>query len=159
HAAMPHLGIDPIVTASQMVMALQTIASRNTDPLDQLVISVTQFHAGDTWNVIPPQAILRGTVRTFRPEVQETAEAALARVVQGVCAACGAAGSLRYERRYPATVNTARETDWSAEAAGDVAGTANVDRDPRPCMGGEDFAFMLQRRPGSYLWVGNGPGD
>jgi hippurate hydrolase len=159
HAAMPHLGIDPIVTASQVVIALQTIASRNTDPLDQLVISVTQLHAGDTWNVIPSQAVLRGTVRTFRTEVQDATEAAMARVVQGVCAACGATGMFRYERRYPATVNAMRETDWSAGAAGDVAGAANVDRDPRPCMGGEDFAFMLQQRPGSYLWVGNGPGD
>lgn len=159
HAAMPHLGIDPIVTASQLVAALQTIVSRNTDPLDQLVISVTQFHAGDTWNVIPQQALLRGTVRTFRREVQDAAEAALGRVLQGVCAAGGATGSLRYERRYPATVNAELETTWSAAAADDVAGAANVNRDPRPCMGGEDFAFMLQQRPGCYIWVGNGPSD
>src|SRR5262245_12328871 len=139
HAAMPHLGVDPIVAASQAVTALQTITSRNTDPLDQLVISVTQFHAGDTWNVIPPQAILRGTVRTFRREVQDAAEAALSRVLQGVCAACGASGTLRYERRYPATVNAARETAWSADVADDVAGAANVNRDPRPCMGGEEI--------------------
>jgi hippurate hydrolase len=85
--------------------------------------------------VIPPQAVQRSTVRTFRPEVQAATEASMARVVQGVRAACGATGTLRYERHYPATVNAARYTDWSAAAAGDVAGAANVDRDTRPCMG------------------------
>jgi hippurate hydrolase len=159
HAAMPHLGVDPIVAGAHVVTALQTIASRNINPLDQLVISVTQFHAGDTWNVIPPQAILRGTVRTFRKEVQDYAEAAMLRIVRGVSAGCGASGALHYERRYPATVNAARETAWSADVADDVAGAANVNRDPQPCMGGEDFAFMLQKRPGSYIWVGNGPSD
>jgi hippurate hydrolase len=159
HAAMPHLGVDPIVAASLVVTALQTIASRNTNPLDQLVISVTQFHAGDTWNVIPPSALLRGTVRTFRKEVQDATEAAMARVIDGVCASCGAQGELRYERRYPATVNSAQEAIWSADVAANVAGQQNVDRDPQPCMGGEDFSFMLQQRPGAYVWVGNGPSD
>jgi len=159
HAAMPHLGVDPIVAASHVVTTLQTIASRNTDPLDQLVISVTQIHGGDTWNVIPPEVVLRGTVRTFRKEVQDAAEGAMARVVDGVCAACGATGAMRYERRYPATVNSERETTWSADVADDVVGEQNVDRDPQPCMGGEDFAFMLQQRPGCYIWVGNGPAD
>jgi hippurate hydrolase len=159
HAAMPHLGVDPIVAASQVVTALQTVPSRNTNPLDQLVISVTQFHAGDTWNVIPPQAVLRGTVRTFRKEVQDAAEAAMARIIRGVSASCSASGTFHYERRCPATVNAARETAWSADVADDVAGVANVDRDPQPCMGGEDFAFMLQQCPGCYIWVGNGPSD
>ncbi|MBM4069795.1 MAG: amidohydrolase [Planctomycetes bacterium] len=159
HAAMPHLGVDPIVAASQVVTALQTIASRNTDPLDQLVLSVTQFHAGDTWNVIPPHATLRGTVRTFRKEVQDATEAAMSRIMRGIGAACGASGTLRYERRCPATQNSPRETDWSMAAADDVVGSANVNRDPQPCMGSEDFAFMLQKRPGCYIWVGNGPSD
>jgi hippurate hydrolase len=159
HAAMPHLGVDPIVAASLVVTGLQTISSRNTNPLDQLVISVTQIHGGDTWNVIPPEVVLRGTVRTFGKEVQDAAEAAMARVIEGVCAGCGAKGTLHYERRYPATVNHERETVWSADVADDVAGRQNVDRDPQPCMGGEDFAFMLQQRPGCYIWVGNGPSD
>jgi len=159
HAAMPHLGVDPIVAASLVVTGLQTIASRNTNPLDQLVVSVTQIHGGDTWNVIPPEVVLRGTVRTFRKEVQDATEAAMARVIDGICAGCGATGKLRYERRYPATVNSENETVWSADIADDVAGEQNVDRDPQPCMGGEDFAFMLQERPGCYIWVGNGPSD
>jgi hippurate hydrolase len=159
HAAMPHLGVDPIVAASHVVTALQTIASRNTNPLDQLVISVTQIHGGDTWNVIPPEVVLRGTVRTFRKEVQDATEAAMERVIRGVCAGLGATAEFRFERRYPATVNTVQESAWSADVADDVAGEQKVHRDPQPCMGGEDFAFMLQERPGCYVWVGNGPGD
>lgn len=156
HAAMPHLGVDPVVVASQIVTALQTVVSRNTNPLDQLVVTVTQIHAGDTWNVTPATAMLRGTVRTFRKEVQDEAESAMRRIVEGVCATFGASGKLHYDRRYPATVNSERETEWSAQAAVDVVGAAHVIRDPQPCMGGEDFAFMLQERPGCYVWIGNG---
>ena len=159
HAAMPHLGIDSVVVASQLVTALQTIASRNTNPLDQIVVSVTQIHAGDTWNVVPATAMLRGTVRTFRKPVQDAAEAGLRRIVAGVCSAFGATGDVRYERRYPATVNTAEETEWAAAAAVDVAGVENVARDPEPCMGSEDFSFMLEKCPGCYIWAGNGPSD
>lgn len=159
HAAMPHRGIDPIPAASQLVTALQTLASRNVDPLDQLVVSVTQFHSGDTWNVIPPSAVLRGTVRTFRQEVQDMAETGMRRMVQHVCAAFGAVGELRYERRYPATVNSPQETEWSSAVAEKLVGRQNVNRDPQPCMGGEDFSFMLQEKPGSYLWIGNGPAE
>lgn len=159
HAAMPHLGIDPIVVTSHLVTALQTLVSRNVNPLDQLVVSVTQFHAGDTWNVVPPSAMLRGTVRTFRKETQDMAEAGMRRLVEQVCQAFGASGTLRYERRYPATVNSPRETEWSTNVARDVAGATNVDCDPQPCMGGEDFSFMLQEVPGCYVWIGNGPAD
>ncbi len=159
HAAMPHWGVDPIVVTSHLVTALQTLVSRNVDPLDQLVVSVTQFHAGDTWNVIPASAMLRGTVRTFRKEVQDMAEDGMRRIVEQTCAAFGATGTLRYERRYPATVNTPQETDWSANVAKNVAGENHVDLDPQPCMGGEDFSFMLQQRPGCYIWIGNGPTD
>jgi hippurate hydrolase len=156
HAANPHSGIDPIVVGSQLVSALQTIASRETDPLDQIVVSVTQFHAGDTWNVIPETANLRGTVRTFREATQARAEKSLARIAAGVAAAYGAQAELRYERRYPATVNTPAETEWAAATAADVAGKEHVTRDAQPCMGSEDFAFMLQARPGCYIWAGNG---
>jgi hippurate hydrolase len=159
HAAMPHLGADPIVAASQVVSALQTIASRNTNPLDEIVLSITQFHAGDTWNVIPDTAVLRGTVRTFREAVQDTVEPTMRRIIQGVAGALGAVGELRYERRYPATVNTVQETRWSADVAAGLVGDSNVHRDPQPCMGSEDFAFMLQKRPGSYIWVGGGRSD
>jgi hippurate hydrolase len=159
HAAMPHLGVDPIVVASHLVTALQSLVSRNVNPLDQLVVSVTQFHAGDTWNVIPPSATLRGTVRTFRKDVQDLAEDGMRRIVEQTCSAFGASGALRYERRYPATVNSPRETEWSANVARDVVGDHNVNCDPQPCMGGEDFSFMLQERPGCYVWIGNGPAD
>jgi hippurate hydrolase len=159
HAAMPHLGVDPIVAAAQIVTAVQTIASRNTNPLDQLVISVTQIHGGDTWNVIPTEVNLRGTVRTFREEVQNMAEANLQRLVTGVAASLGASGEVRYERRYPATVNTSQETDWATTAAREVVGEQSVLTAMQPCMGSEDFAFMLQRRPGCYLWAGNGPAE
>jgi hippurate hydrolase len=156
HAAMPHLGVDPIVIASQIVAGLQTLVSRNVDPLDQLVVSVTQFHAGDTWNVVPPTATLRGTVRTFRKETQDMAEEGMRRIVEQTCLALRGSGTLRYERRYPATVNTPTETEWSANVARDVAGGENVNTNPQPCMGGEDFSFMLQQRPGCYVWIGNG---
>jgi hippurate hydrolase len=159
HAAMPHLGVDPIVVASQVVTALQTIASRNSDPFDQIVLSITQFHAGDTWNVIPETALLRGTVRTFRDSVQDAIEPAMRRIINGVCSGLGASGTLAYERRYPATVNTEQETRWSAQAASALVGPSNVNLDPQPCMGSEDFAFMLRQRPGSYIWIGNGPSD
>ena len=129
------------------------------NPLDQLVVSVTQFHAGDTWNVIPPSAMLRGTVRTFRKEVQDLAEDGMRRLTEQICSAFEATGTLRYERRYPATVNSPQETEWSANVAKEVAGENNVNCDPQPCMGGEDFSFMLRERPGCYVWIGNGPSD
>jgi hippurate hydrolase len=159
HAAMPHAGVDPIVVGSQIVSALQTIASRETDPLDQIVVSVTQFHAGDTWNVIPEQATLRGTVRTFQETTRARAEKSLDRIATSIAAALGARAKVRYERRYPATVNTPRETEWAAAAAVDVVGKEHVARDAPPCMGSEDFAYMLQVRPGCYIWAGNGSAE
>jgi amidohydrolase len=159
HGAMPHLGIDPIVVASQIVTALQTIVSRNAAAIDQVVLSVTQIHGGDTWNVIPGEVVLNGTTRTFRKEIQDTLEPKIKQIIDGVASAFGATAELKYERRYPATVNTEQETEWSAEAACAVVGPNNVARDPEPCMGSEDFAFMLQECPGSYIWMGNGPAD
>jgi hippurate hydrolase len=111
HAAMPHLGIDPIVTSTHVITALQTLASRNTNPLEQLVVSVTQIHGGETWNVMPDEVVLRGTVRTFDPAVQEMAESGMRRIVDGVCQALGCSAQIDYQRRYPATVNTAQETE------------------------------------------------
>jgi hippurate hydrolase len=156
HAAMPHQGIDTVVVASQIVSALQTISSRNTSPLDSVVVSVTQIHGGDTWNVIPEQVTLRGTTRSFRVEVQDRIEPSIRRVADGICAAMGATMTMRYERRYPPTVNSVNETETAAVAAAEVAGLANVHRDPTPSMGSEDFAFLLQARPGCYIWMGNG---
>jgi hippurate hydrolase len=156
HGAMPHLGIDPIVVGSQIVTALQTIASRRTDPLESVVVSVTQFHAGDTWNVIPQEASLRGTVRTFKQGIQDEVEQDLRRIAQGVCDAHGARMDLRYERRYPALVNTSKEAELAAAVAARVVGAENVSVDAPPIMGSEDFAYMLAAKPGCYVWLGNG---
>jgi amidohydrolase len=148
HAAMP-----------QIVSALQTIASRNVDPLDQVVVSVTQIHGGDTWNVIPDLVTLRGTVRTFRKAVQDLVDTNMRRIVANIAGAMGCTGEVDYQRRYPATVNSPRETEIAAAAAMRVAGENNVNMNATPCMGGEDFSFMLQKRPGCYIWAGNGPSD
>lgn len=156
HAAMPHQGIDPVVVGAQIVLALQTITSRNLDAQDALVVSVTQFHAGDAFNVIPDSIVLRGTCRVFSPEIQETLPDRIRKIVDGICAAFGASAELNYMRGYPATVNTAEEAEFSARVAETVAGEGRVDRAPKPAMGAEDFSYMLQERPGAYIWAGNG---
>ncbi|MBM3567281.1 MAG: amidohydrolase [Alphaproteobacteria bacterium] len=156
HAAQPQHSRDPVVAAAAIVQALQTLVSRNTDPQDAAVVSVTQIHAGDTWNVIPERAVIRGTCRWFKKEVGRALEAGIRRVADGVAQAFGAKAALRYERRYPATVNTATETAAATRVAREVAGGEQVVTDPVPVMGSEDFAFMLQAKPGSYVWIGNG---
>jgi len=120
------------------------------------VVSVTRLQGSEGYCVIPDQVVMGGTVRTFRPEVQDTVEPAMRRIAEGVCQALGASAELRYERRYPATVNAPKNSELAAQAAADVVGEANVVHNPTPCMGAEDFAFMLQKRPGSYIWVGGG---
>ena len=159
HAALPQHGADPIVAASAIVQSLQTLVSRNLDPVDSGVVSVTQFHGGDTWNVIPAEALLRGTVRAFRPETQDLLERRIAEVASAIARAHGATADLRYERRYPPTVNAEREAGICATVLEDVFGAANVQRDVAPVMGSEDFAFMLQAKPGCYIFIGNGPGE
>jgi len=156
HAAMPHLGIDPVVAAAQIVGGLQTIASRNVDPLAGAVVSVTQIHGGDTWNVIPDEVVLRGTTRSFDPAVRDALEPAIRRIAEGVCAALGAQVAVRYERRYPPTVNSPAETEIAAATAASLVGGDNVRRDLLPSMGAEDFAFLLEQKPGAYIWIGNG---
>ena len=159
HAAMAYQGKDPMLFASQAIAALQTIVSRNLHPMDAAAVSVTQVHAGDTWNVIPEQVILRGTVRSFRREVQDLIETRMRGIVDGVAATFDMRATLRYERRYPATVNNPEETAHAARAAEAVVGAADVDRAPVPEMTSEDFAFMLQAKPGCYVWLGSGAGD
>ncbi len=159
HAAMPHLAIDPIVAAAQVINGLQTIASRNVHPLEGGVVSVTQIQGGDTWNVIPETVILRGTTRSFKPAVQDQIEPAIRRIAEGACSACGAAMSLRYERRYPPTINSALETEQAATAAASLVGDGNVKRDMLPSMAAEDFAWFLEKRPGAYIWIGNGSAE
>jgi hippurate hydrolase len=159
HAAMPHLAVDPIVAAAQIVTGLQTIASRNMHPLESAVVSVTQIHGGDTWNAIPETVVLRGTTRSFSSAVRDQMEPAIRRIADGVCRACGAEMQLRYERRYPPTINAAPETEIAALAAASLVGESNVRRDMLPSMAAEDFACFLEKKPGAYIWIGNGSAE
>ncbi len=159
HAAMPHLGRDPITTAGQVLLALQTITARNVNPLQSAVISPTQLFAGDTWNVIPDTATIRGTVRTFAPDIQDLVEARLKTVADATAKAFDCTARVMYQRRYPATINSDAETGIAHAAAAKVVGLANIDTNPEPSMASEDFAFMLNEKPGSYVWLGNGPTD
>lgn len=156
HAAMPHTGRDPIVAAAALVQALQAVVSRGVDPLDNAVLSVTRLAGGDTHNVVPERASLLGTVRTFKPETQAFVERRLREAAAGIAAAHGVEAVVRYRRGYPATVNSAAETVQAGDAAAEVVGESSVVRDVDPAMGAEDFSFMLQRRPGSYIWMGTG---
>ncbi|NQW08708.1 MAG: amidohydrolase [Alphaproteobacteria bacterium] len=156
HAAMPHQTVDPVVIAGEMIGALQSIASRNVHPVDSVVVTVTQIHGGDAYNVIPPAVELKGTVRTYKDEVMDIAEARMKQVVDGVTAAHGGRGELTFRRGYPATVNHPAESVVAARVAEALVGADNVDREPMPSMGGEDFAYMLNEKPGSYVWIGNG---
>jgi len=158
HGAMPHHGIDPVVVGAHIVTALQSLVSRNTDPLRSAVVSVTQIHGGSTYNVIPAEVTLSGTVRTFETEVQDRIEAGLRRVASSTAEAFGAVAEIEYRRNYPATVNTVDETGFAADVAAEVVGPGNVVYDPAPSMGAEDFAFMLRERPGSYVWIGQAGG-
>jgi len=159
HAALPHTGIDPIVAGAHLVQALQSIVSRNVSPVDAGVVSVTQFHGGDTWNVIPDGIVLRGTTRAFRPETQDLLERRLREIAEGVARTFGGSARVRYERRYPPLVNAERETAFCAGVLRDLVGAPNVNPNGEPMMGSEDFAFMLQVKPGCYVFIGNGPGD
>lgn len=156
HAAQPHNSIDTIVVASEMVSSLQTIASRIVDTREPVVVTVTQIHAGDAWNVIPEDAVIRGTVRSFHSDVQDIAEERIARIAKGVCSAHGAECEVRYERRYPPTINSEKEAARTAKVASALVGEENVIHDLPPTMGSEDFAFMLQVKPGSYIQIGAG---
>jgi hippurate hydrolase len=158
HGAFPHHGIDPIVVGAEMVLALQRIVSRSTDPMKSVVVSATQFHAGHTTNVIPETATISGTTRTFSESLQDMVEHSIRQIAAGVAAAHGAKARVTYERRYPATVNSAVETELAARAAAGVVGEANVLRHLSPIMGSEDFGWMLKEKPGCYIWLGNGTG-
>ncbi|MEO4000682.1 M20 aminoacylase family protein [Mesorhizobium sp. CAU 1732] len=156
HAAMPHGTIDPIVAASQMVQALQTIAARTIDPIDSIVVSVTKFHAGDAYNVIPQEAKLAGTIRTLRTEVGEKARERMRAICEGIAAANGASVHVDIDVNYPVTYNNPDEATFAAGVAVGVAGDPNVQADVNPVMGGEDFSYMLESRPGAFIFLGNG---
>lgn len=158
HAAAPHLSKDTIIVATQIVNGLQSIVSRNADPLSSLVVSITQIHSGDTWNVIPQQAVIRGTVRTFDAKIQDMAENRIKQIATGIASTFEAKAEVDYQRRYPATINYAKQADIAIKAAKNVVGEASVIIDPNPSMGAEDFAFMLKKIPGAYVWLGAGQG-
>jgi len=155
HAARPHKCIDSVLVGAQLISALQSIVSRSVDPLESAVISICEFHAGNARNVIPQTAVLTGTVRTLDDDVRKLVERRVREVVAGVAQMTGATIELTYNRGYPVTNNHLRETDVAVRAARDVAGDANVS-EMAPLMAGEDFAFMLEQRPGALIFCGNG---
>jgi hippurate hydrolase len=156
HAARPHLGIDTVLVGSQIINAIQSIVSRNVDPLKSAVVSICMFHAGNTENVIPQTAQLGGTARSLAEDVRVLLEKRLHQVVEATAAAYGAKAKLTYQRNYPVLVNHERETDFAAGVAKQIVGERLVDTALPPMMGGEDFSFMLRARPGAFIWVGNG---
>lgn len=153
HGAMPHEGADPVVAASQIVSALQTIASRNVSPLDSAVISVTQMHGGDAWNIIPEIMIIRGTTRWFKPEVGKMIAQRIKSISASLAEGFGCQAKLLYEERYPSTINKAEQAAIIRKIATSPALNLKV-LDVDPSMAAEDFAFMLQKKPGCYFWLG-----
>jgi hippurate hydrolase len=156
HAAQPHRTIDPILAGSQLHLAIQGIVSRNIDPLDSLVISVTNFHAGEAYNVIPETAKLSGTVRTLSKETRAYAEKRIREAAAGIASVSGAEITVRYKNNYPVTYNHDDQTDFAARVAKNVAGEGKVKTDVAPMMAAEDFSYMLESRPGAYIFLGNG---
>jgi hippurate hydrolase len=156
HAAMPHTTPDPILAGSALVQEIQSIVSRALDPLEPAVVSVTQFHGGEATNVIPATVTLQGTARSFTPEARRTIEAAMRRLAEGVARGYGLDVSVEYRHGYPPTVNTPREAELARGALERLVGPGQVLTGLRPLMTSEDFAYMLQARPGAYLWIGNG---
>ena len=159
HAAHPHQGIDPFVIGAQIVLALQTIPSRNVDPVDSSVISIGFMRGGSAYNVIPDELHIGGTVRSFRPEVRDLLERRMGEVANGAAALHGATAEFEYRRGYPPTINHADEAAFAADVAAEICGEERVDRNVAPSLGGEDFSYMLQAVPGAMLWIGNGPGE
>lgn len=156
HAAMPHLAIDPVIVAAHIITGLQTLVSRNVDPIHSAVLSVTTVNAGTAHNVIPRTARLTGTVRTLDEAVRTQMEEGMKRLVPQLARAFGASAEVEYRRGYPVTVNAPEQTVFAAEVAREVAGEERVESDIAPTMGGEDFAYMLNARPGAFVFIGNG---
>jgi len=158
HGAWPHQAVDPVLVAGHMIVALQSVVSRTIDPMDSVVVGVSQVHAGSAENVIPDEARLSGTVRTFSVAMQDHVEARMQQIVDGVAATHGASAEFVFERRYPPTVNHEAETEIARAVAADLVGADNVVTEGLPQLGGEDFSFMLMERPGAYIFIGNGTG-
>ena len=158
HAAMPHTGIDPVPVACQMVLAFQTIISRNKKPVDAGVVSVTMIHAGEATNVVPDSCELQGTVRTFSLEVLDLIERRMRQIAEHTCAAHEATCEFEFVRNYPPTINAPAEAAFARQVMAAIVGDANV-LEQEPTMGAEDFAYMLLAKPGAYCFIANGEGD
>jgi hippurate hydrolase len=158
HGAHPYLAIDPVLVAAHIITAAQSLVSRNVNPIDNAVVSLCSMHSGEptAYSVIPREARLVGTVRTFKREVQDMIEDRLGRLVESVALGFGATARLKYIHSYPATINSEREANFAADVAAGLVGEAHVVRELPPSMGAEDFSFMLQVRPGAYLRLGQG---
>ena len=159
HAAMPQTTIDPIIIGTKIIDAYQSIISRYIDPQEPAVLSVTQFHAGDAYNVIPNDIEIKGCTRCFSPKVQKQLEEQMHQITKSMCEAYGASYEFEYEHRYPATINSEEESEIAGKVAQKVVGEDRVNLSPTAGMGSEDFAYMLQEKPGSYIWIGNGDGE
>jgi amidohydrolase len=162
HAAMPHLGNDAIVAAAQLINNLQTIVSRTVNPANPSVVTITQIHAGNTWNAIPDSVLIRGTFRCFDSAVQTLIANKIKQIIDAVCMAFDISAEITFNPEnpgYPVTFNTEAETALALQAAAAVAGIDGIQTQPIPSMGSEDFAFMLQEKPGCYLWIGNGSSE
>ncbi len=156
HGAMPHLCVDPVQAGFAIGLAMQTVVARNVDPIESAVISITSVKAGEAFNVIPQTLRMLGTVRTFKPEVQDLVEARMKELAENVAKGMGCTAKVDYQRGYPVTFNHADQTDFAVKVARAVVGDDNVDANTPPLMGAEDFSYMLNQRPGCYIFVGNG---
>ena len=156
HAAIPQQTIDPVVIAAQLILALQTVVSRNLDPMRSAVLSITMLEAGNAFNVIPRNVKLTGTVRTLAETERQFMEQRLRAITSGIAATFGATADIAYRRGYPPTVNAPEQTSFAAAVARSVAGDGQVNDQADGTMGGEDFAYMLEARPGAYIFIGNG---
>jgi amidohydrolase len=158
HAAQPQKGIDPVMIAVQIAQSWQTIVSRNVNPLEPAVLSLTQIHSGSATNVIPDDASLIGTVRTFSTEVLDLIESRMEKIARSTAAAFDAEVDFIFKRNYPPLINHEKETQFATQVLCDLVGSAKLDQQVEPTMGAEDFAFMLQHKPGCYVFIGNGEG-
>ncbi len=158
HGAMPHLGVDPVMAAVQLAQSFQLIISRDRNPLDPAVLSITQIHAGSADNVIPNDAVMRGTVRTFSEQALDLIEKRMGEVTEYTSRALNCTAEFNFLRKYPPTVNHGREAAFCARVLKQIVGDDKVDQAVQPSMGAEDFAFMLKEKPGCYVWIGNGQG-
>jgi hippurate hydrolase len=159
HAAYPHLGVDPFVASAQIVTALQSIVSRNVEPIDSAVVTIGFMRGGSAYNVIPDEVHIGGTVRSFRPETQDLIERRMGEIIRGTASAAGATAEFSYRRGYPPTVNHADEAMFAADIAAEICGDDKVNRNVSPALGGEDFSYMLRAVPGAMVWLGNGTGE